>query len=754
MNHYDIKIQTFFALLAAMVVTMFAADADISVDVAQKRIIAGHERLDRRAFFGVYHETGYGEWRNIDGKNIDEWIFEEGDMLPSRGTVRFDSYWQPGGNVDYSEDPQRPGQGYIDPDELLEHGPPTGRYVYAQNHHPDHLTILSGTGHGQWPAFMCWPTSQTHGVRTVKNYAAYGEAVVWAFDALSYNDALIPTWYEVCNESDIQNNWGWHWNAGAWDSLAFLHNAVADSMHKYWPEVKIAGATDAWPYRDGDNGSFDEWKKYNKRFIELSGDKLDCYSFHPYEYDVWEDDGIETMYEAQYRGKDAIWTKGRLEAFVDLWQNEHFLQWGDLKPFVVSEYGLLGLENGAGWRDSIESGRKFFSYIRTCNGILTAILDRPDIIDKFSAFIMSQAPYDLANGLVFARSDDGGGSYVKTRFFDWLNFWRDLKGEWLHSTSNNYNIISRSFLEDDKTLRIILHNNYKDAQVIDLGLTLPEDAEILSRQHKMLFLDEDDFVYQDYQGIDDLNSITIPAEATAMIKIELQNVGDRPVGLETNFYSDKVLVDIVADQQQTFKVEIGDVADHISLATLHFSLYHKTGFGYNPNFIKVNGADVTVPDITHSKGVKRCWKQFEISVPKSLLHKGSNSVSVQFPQSGGKITSARLAVVQSDDVALAVEENDTQIAQDCALLQNYPNPFNPSTAILYRLPAGSDVEIEIFNSAGRKVRRLLDAQLPSGNYKVEWDGVDDSGHSVSSGLYFYTLKTSEQTFTRKMLLVR
>lgn len=89
------------------------------------------------------------------------------------------------------------------------------------------------------------------------------------------------------------------------------------------------------------------------------------------------------------------------------------------------------------------------------------------------------------------------------------------------------------------------------------------------------------------------------------------------------------------------------------------------------------------------------------------------------------------------------------------LLQNYPNPFNPTTAISYQLPAVSDVEISIYNTLGQKVRTLVDeAQKPAGYYRIEWDGKNETGQAVSSGVYYYQLETGNFSKTRKILLVR
>lgn len=90
--------------------------------------------------------------------------------------------------------------------------------------------------------------------------------------------------------------------------------------------------------------------------------------------------------------------------------------------------------------------------------------------------------------------------------------------------------------------------------------------------------------------------------------------------------------------------------------------------------------------------------------------------------------------------------------------QNYPNPFNPTTQISYTLSAvggkRQNVNLVVFNLLGQKVKTLVDAPQAAGTYVVTWDGTNQAGSRVASGIYFYRLSMGEQAVTRKMLLVK
>lgn len=110
---------------------------------------------------------------------------------------------------------------------------------------------------------------------------------------------------------------------------------------------------------------------------------------------------------------------------------------------------------------------------------------------------------------------------------------------------------------------------------------------------------------------------------------------------------------------------------------------------------------------------------------------------------------AVFTVQSSTDVA----EENKELPTKFALYPNFPNPFNPDTWISFDVPEVSQVRIAIYNRLGQKVRALLDETKPAGRYRQKWDGTDDWGRKVSSGVYFYRLETNNFTATNKMILI-
>jgi len=111
-----------------------------------------------------------------------------------------------------------------------------------------------------------------------------------------------------------------------------------------------------------------------------------------------------------------------------------------------------------------------------------------------------------------------------------------------------------------------------------------------------------------------------------------------------------------------------------------------------------------------------------------------------------------------DDVSLSlptsVGDEEREIPARFALNQNYPNPFNPATTFEFEVPVASKIRLTVYNLLGEAVRTLLDAPAEAGIHRATWDGKDDAGRSVVSGVYFYRMEAGDFVGTRKMVLLK
>ncbi|MCE5250444.1 T9SS type A sorting domain-containing protein, partial [bacterium] len=101
----------------------------------------------------------------------------------------------------------------------------------------------------------------------------------------------------------------------------------------------------------------------------------------------------------------------------------------------------------------------------------------------------------------------------------------------------------------------------------------------------------------------------------------------------------------------------------------------------------------------------------------------------------------------------SVDENATK-PETLPVIRSFPNPFNPSTTIEFSLPEAGAASLDIYNIAGQKVRGLVTEILTAGRHTAVWDGKDNSGATVSAGIFFARLTCGERTTTGKMVMVK
>ncbi|MGH8004458.1 MAG: T9SS type A sorting domain-containing protein [Limisphaerales bacterium] len=89
-----------------------------------------------------------------------------------------------------------------------------------------------------------------------------------------------------------------------------------------------------------------------------------------------------------------------------------------------------------------------------------------------------------------------------------------------------------------------------------------------------------------------------------------------------------------------------------------------------------------------------------------------------------------------------------------SLEQNFPNPFNPSTEIRFRLDQPAAVELAVYNVLGQKIKTLVSGNFPAGEHSAAWNGRDERGRVLSSGVYFYRLRSENRVLTRRMVLIK
>jgi len=145
----------------------------------------------------------------------------------------------------------------------------------------------------------------------------------------------------------------------------------------------------------------------------------------------------------------------------------------------------------------------------------------------------------------------------------------------------------------------------------------------------------------------------------------------------------------------------------------------------------------------------------EVSLGKNVSFRGAVSANKASVDRDVIFLHHSSAGVLPKQVLLDEKESDQLSAvSSYELEQNYPNPFNSSTAISFQLSADSEVKLVIYNTAGQLVRTLYSGEMPAGRFSLEWEGKNEAGEQVASGVYLAVFKAGEFRQVRRLVLMK
>ncbi|MEM6347023.1 MAG: Ig-like domain-containing protein [Bacteroidota bacterium] len=636
-----------FSFLLFLLLFSSFAFAQITVDVHPnfKHSVGGIDTFNRKRMLKIHASTPESEWSNGNHfqnfTNLRDTFLNDLDVYMGRNTGPISYYLNQVG-----EDPNRPG--FADSTDIASFGQNVrNNYANQSSLHPYEVRNELVIGAQQRPFYPDGtPTGQGW---TIANGTAAGEYMGrFVNEFFGGNGQPEPAFVEIMNEPLYEF-------VTVGDKtpaeIFSFHNEAADAIRAQNANVLIGGYTAAFPNFEEDD--FQRWHERWKLFIDMSGDKMDFWSIHFYDFNLsW--------------GNQPVLRRGsNMEATLDMLDHYTQLSFNEIKPLVISEYGGRALTLEA---DPWSPYRDWMS-IKSMTSMLLAFSERPQHILSAIPFIIVKAEW--------GRQDDGdpypwrlmrqnkelpgqtGNHWVYTEFVKFYQLWSEVKGTRIDSRSTDPDIQTNAFVDGNKLYLILNNLNFHDTTVL-LNCVERQNNLLQNIKVKHLYLDSlSNTPMLDENNYSSLDSLMIGAEGSAVIEYTYQNslLVDELVA-ETKYYADRYLVPIIPYAENKFEINNID-KEMQGEAVLRLGLGRDHGKSLQPT-VKINGFEIAVPDnyMGYDQLTRDSWfGVIEVPIPFYYLQT-DNEISVQFKDQGGYISSMAIrvynhsdAVMRSDSVA-------------------------------------------------------------------------------------------------------
>jgi hypothetical protein len=718
---------------------VFAQNVQVEVNPDMKRSVGGVETFDRQKFITIHSDITDREW---DGNNepgdLRKNFLEKYDVYLGRNTGGI-TYWL---NNEITEDPQRPG--FANPADIKRLGDyvksqyaPKTNYLPYEKRNLDQ--VICAQLHPFWPdgqkTKKGWAFSQastlsepfgtatgTYMVEYIKQF--YGNGGTSGEHRPKYVEVINePLWHLVDYGKDTPRK------------IFEFHNGVADAIRKQLPEVPIGGYCAAFPDLDKDN--FREWEERMKLFMDMSGEKMDFWSIHLYDFPAFN--------------KKQRYRKGsNMEATMDMMEQYSFMKFGKAKPFLVSEYGAQMHDYSKQW-----SPYRDWLFLKSANSMLLQFMDRPDLISKAIPFVIVKAEWGrMADGTPYNQrllrqakelAGQTGDQYVYTDYVKLYQLWSDVKGVRVDAKSNHLDIMTDAYRSGD-TLYVILNNLKFQPVKVDVNLPKVPGSAISSVEVRHLYLKGQEPALETQNTGTPPATVELGAEGTMILTYLLS----APLPLsnrseETKYYADNYNKTINASEKNTFNFKDVKI-DPNHEAMLRIGVGRNHGLSLKPTVL-LNGSPLDVPEEYRGDDQKDRLNFFgvlEMPIPTNLLKAGRNTVEVTFSDGGGRISSVSMRVFNfTREVRRFAGTVTSSEFEDASGIQFrvYPNPA--SRRILVSLDSPPVYSNLTLSSLSGQV--VLTSEI------VKKDTVLDVSF-LPGGMYIVRAQTGGRAYSKKLVL--
>ena len=616
-----VVIHAHFAVFPGVAFSSEDAAVVVEVEPTTRHHIGGVTTFERAKYINMHSSPTEEEW---DGPEMMKQFLDGWDVYLGREAGQPIHYLN-----QVREDPDRPGYPSV---EHIEQLGQESRLAYEDNrviHQYEwrNELIVATHPHPFYPDGK--PTARGWAFANADATATFMAHYFKNFYGTDPNEPgqPLPTYFEVVNEplwklvdsSEAEGN-------VSRDDIFRYHNVVADKVRAMNPELKIGGFCQA--SADFEEDGFDEWRRTWGRFIEIAGDNMDFFSVHFY------DKGWDR--KLQYKTKGA-----RVEAVLDMLEQASLRELGEVKPLLISEYGMTGVDS----RLDPWTPQRDWHKLNVYSGMMMGFMERPHLIEKTMPFMIMKAlwwehpagnPYRTRR---LRENEDGEWDYTELAHF--YELWSKVRGERVWTQASDPDIQTAAFV-DGNTLHLVI--NSLDLEPVPLQIRLPEDA--VPRKVTVRHLHAPDG--KPRLDVVDLSAVPVSLEigkqATAILELHYDDPPKpEAVVREQKHYADRYLQDITG-QPMEFQIDGADAGQEAhGVLRLGFCREHDRSL--QPTIL-FNSTPLETPD--DWRGFDQITRAsffgiLEVPVPSDLI-KSRNTVQVQFPESGGHISSVTMRV--------------------------------------------------------------------------------------------------------------
>ncbi|MFY0687666.1 MAG: Ig-like domain-containing protein [Cyclobacteriaceae bacterium] len=618
-----------------------AQSIKIDVNVNHKHTVGGVESFDRKKFITIHSDQIESDW-DMGTNAVDDLrddflnrldVYMGRNTGPITGAIRSNQL---------NEDSGRPG--FADSTHIAEKGATTrenyqNSTIYKTYESRNDL-IIAAQLHPFWPdeetTAAGWAFSQEDTDEHPFGFATGEYMGHYIKNHFGGDGQPAPKWIEVINEPM------WHLydisTKSNPEEIFRFHNGAAKGIRSVLGNtILIGGYCTAFPDFEKDN--FGRWEDRWKRFIDMSGDQMDFWTIHLYDW-------------PSINGGQQHYRKGsNIEATMDMLEQYSLLKLGHTKSLMISEYGAQMHDYA---KDPWTPYRDWL-HVKSSNAQMMHFMSRPDIINKAIPFNVLKAEWGREEGVPYnhrlmrqAKEGEGeeGDEWVYTDIVHFYELWSEVKGTRVDIKSIDPDIQVDAYVDGSKVY-VILNNLYFEAKDITISIADKSATALTSLKVKHYHLNDakDQGVIDEQELSSEPAKFKIDAEGTMILEYTFgSNLTIDESKQETKYYATSYLQPITAGSPINFNVnEV--TTSNTGEAMLRLGLGRDHGRSLRPKVL-VNDKEVFVPaNFMGGDQAQRgsFFGVIDIPVPYEYLTT-NNKISVTFNDAGGHVSSVALRV--------------------------------------------------------------------------------------------------------------